>query len=388
MSIPIYICPKCATEHTRLWPSVYGVFHHKCEKCNTELPALDALGRKDIIQKCVSCGRPMNKEIGRLINVHIPVIGGPSTGKSNYIFTATHQFIEHHAKPRDIEVSFPDDKHRQNYENNLKLLSDGTALLKTPEIVPEAYILAVKKPKDRLGRIVYIYDAAGEAYNVESNTILQTYYKFVHGLILVIDPFSIDLVARQFEKDIDQLKDAIRPSGLDAMDAYERMITVLEASVGLKRGVKFKHPLAVVISKTDALGLENQIGRPAARELMLQDPSVRLEVDAINQLVEQFLIENGLGNFVRDVKLQFENVGFFSCSALGRLPDPNNRKPYEPVGVLDPFLWLLGEINVVGVVRERTRAVDEEDRRIAASRTNLFQRARYYYYDSLVPRGE
>lgn len=388
MNIPIYVCPNCATEHTRLWPSVYGVFHHTCLKCNTELPTLDFVGRKDITQKCIDCSRPMNKEIGRLINIHIPVIGGPSTGKSNYIFMATKQFIELYAKPRGIQVTFPDEKHLQNYESNLRQLSTGTPLVKTPEIVPQAYNLSIKQPKDRIGRIVYIYDAAGEAYSEESKTILQTYYKYVHGLILIIDPFSIDLFARQHENEIDELKNSIRPSGLDAMDAYERMINVLEASVGLKRGERFKHPLAVVISKTDALDLENIIGRPAAKELMRNDPSIRLESDAIHKLVENFLNDYGLGNFVRDVKLQFENVTFFSCSALGRMPEPNDHRPYEPLGVLDPFLWLLGEIKVVGLVQERVLAFDEEDRRVAASHGNIFARAKYYFIDSLVPPKE
>src|SRR5947209_20197408 len=26
MSIPTFVCPKCSTEHTRLWPSIYGIF--------------------------------------------------------------------------------------------------------------------------------------------------------------------------------------------------------------------------------------------------------------------------------------------------------------------------------------------------------------------------
>src|SRR5262249_30275583 len=29
MSIPTFIC-SCGTEHSRLWPSIYGVFHHRC----------------------------------------------------------------------------------------------------------------------------------------------------------------------------------------------------------------------------------------------------------------------------------------------------------------------------------------------------------------------
>jgi hypothetical protein len=388
MNIPIYVCPNCATEHTRLWPSVYGVFNHTCSKCKKELPTLDILGRKDITQKCIECAHPMNREIGRLINIHIPVIGGPNTGKSNYIFMAVNQFIEGYAKPREIQVTFPDEKHRQNYEEYLKQLSTGKPLGKTPDIVPQAYNLAIKKRNNRIGRIIYIYDAAGEAYNVESNTILQTYYKYVHGLIFIIDPLSIDLFYREHENDIDNFKEFYRPSMLDAMDAYERMIYVLEASVGLKRGEKFKHPLAVVITKTDVLGLEDLIGRSAARELLQKDPSIRLESDAIQQLVEKFLIDYGLGNFIQDVKLQFENVSFFSCSALGRTPEPNNHQPFEPIGVLDPFLWLLGMIKAAGFGQERIQAFDIADRQIATTHASLFSKAKYYFFDSLVPPKE
>lgn len=384
MNIPVYVCPKCATEHTRLWPSVYGIFQHVCTSCGTELPTLDFMGRKDLIQKCAICKHPMNKEIGRLINVHIPVIGGPNSGKSNYIFMATNQFIEKYARPRGIEVMFPDEKHGQAYDSNLKLLSSGNPLLKTPDIVPQAYNLSIKSPQDRIGRIVYLYDAAGEAYVNEINTAQQQpYFHFIHGLIFIIDPFSIDYFYREHENEIEKIKNSIRPSSLKVMDAYERMITVIESSFGVKRGEKFKHPVAVVISKTDALDLEERVGRNGAKALMAKDSSKK-EIDAIHSLVEQFLIENQLGNFVRDIQLQFENVRFFSCSALGRLPDEKNHSSYEPVGVLDPFLWLLGEVGAINIVKERSTLVDHENKSLASG--NIFQKAKYYFWDSLIPR--
>jgi len=387
MSISVYVCPTCAAEHTRLWPSVYGVFHHACANCETRLPTLDILGRKELTQKCVSCKSPMNKEIGRLINIHIPVIGGPSTGKSNYIFMATNHFIEKYANPRGIEVAFPDERHKRDYENNLKLLSSGIPLIKTPDVVPQAYNLSIKKHKDRIGRIIYIYDAAGEAYASEINVIQQKpYFNYIHGLIFIIDPFSIEQFARLHENEIDPIRKAIRPSTLGVMDAYERMIVVLESSFGVKKGEKFKSPLAVIISKTDALNLENKIGRTAAQALMKKDLSIRLETDAIDILVEEFLQENGLGNFVRDVKMQFGKVSFFSCSALGRLPDPADHRPYEPIGILDPFLWLLGEMGVVGWIKERSQMMDREHQRMASARGNLFEKAKYYIWDSLTPR--
>jgi len=386
MSIPIYVCPACSTEHTRLWPSVYGVFHHRCAKCNSKLPTLDVLGRKTLVQKCVSCKRPMNPDVGRLINIHIPVIGGPLTGKSNYIFMATKRFTEQYARPRGFEVTFPDKNHQREYENNIRMLSSGMELVKTSNVVPQAYNLAVKKPREWIGRILYIYDAAGEAYSDENSTLLQTYYKYVHGLIFVIDPFSIELYRRQHESEINAVRSAVRPSTLSVMDAYGRMLAILESSIGLKSSKRLQLPIAIVISKTDALGLEAQIGQIAIRELMNRDPSIRFEAEASKQLIERFLEENQLGNLVRDLNLRFENVGYFACSALGRMPDASDHRPYEPIGVLEPLLWLLGKAGVVGVRQGLTRRMDEQDKAMAKTKGNIFKAVKFYYWDSLRPR--
>jgi hypothetical protein len=387
MNIPIYVCPMCGTEHSRLWPSVYGVFYHRCSKCNTSLPTLDVLGREGLVQKCAVCKHPMNKEIGRLINIHIPVVGGPSTGKSNYIFMATNQLIEQYAHPRGLKVSFPDENHQREYESNLAFLGSGRELVKTPNVVPQAYNLAVKKPEDLIGRILYIYDAAGEAYAEEDSTLLQTYYKYVHGLIFIIDPFAIEFYRSQHESEINSVRNAIRPSTLSVMDAYGRMLTMLESCVGIRSGQKFNVPIAVIISKTDALGLEKQIGQAAITELLREDSSIRFEVEASRRLIEQFLEENQLGNLIRDLDLQFEHVGYFACSALGRMPKSGDLSPYEPVGVLEPLLWLLGKVGVVGVREELVRRIDEEDKTRAKSMGNIFAAAKFYYWDSLKHSG-
>lgn len=387
MKIPIYVCPSCATEHTRLWPSAYGIFYHTCSKCETRLPTLDFFGRKEIIQKCTACTSPLNSDIGRLVNVHIPVIGGPNSGKSNFIFMAVNRFIENYAPERSISTSFPDERHQQSYENHLRLLNSGKVLLKTPDVIPQAYNLAVKHPRDRIGHIVYIYDAAGEAYANDINVIQQKpYFDFVHGLIFIIDPFSIDQFVRQHENEIEPIRKALSPSTLSVMDAYERMVVVLEASFGVRKGEKFKAPLAVVVTKTDALDLDGKIGLRAAQEMMKADPSIRLEIDAMDSLVETFLTEKGLGNFIRDVRLHFENPSFFACSSLGRLPDSSDNNPFTPVGVLHPFLWLLDQVNVVKWSEERGVKMDSEHRNLSSGYGNLFKKIKYYLWDSLQPR--
>lgn len=388
MSIPIYICPVCGTEHTRLWPSVYGIFNHRCAKCNTKLPTLDFQGRKTLMQKCVACKTPMNPDVGRLINIHIPVIGGPSTGKSNFIFMATRQFIEQYAEPRGFEVRFSDANHQREYENNIRLLSSGIELTKTPNVVPQAYNLAVKKPRDWVGQILYIYDAAGEAYADENSSLLQTYYKYVHGLIFIIDPFSIDTYRRQHEREISAMKNAIRPSTLSTMDAYGRMLAVLESVIGANGNKKIDIPIAVVVSKTDALDLDARIGQTALGTLMGTNNSIRFKTQASRKLIEDFLEENQLGNFVRDLDMRFEHVGYFVCSALGRMPDASDHRPYEPNGVLEPLLWLLGKAGVVKLRRELASQSDEEDKLLAKTKGNIFKAAKFYYWDSLKPGRE
>ena len=333
----------------------------------------------------MECSRPLNKRIGELVNIHIPVIGGPSAGKSNLIFMATRELIETYARSRGYVTEFPEESDQTAYERNLAELSTGRELAKTPDITPQAYNLAIKRPGQSLGRIVYIYDAAGEAYATEENTALQKYYDYVDGLVFVIDPVSIELYRRAHSGEVEALRNSLRPSSVGVMEAYGRMISVLEASVGLRPGKRFGNPIAVVISKSDALDLDARIGRAAAARVMAEDPSVHLEEDAINILVRRFLQEHDLGNLVRDLYLQFEQVRFFSCSALGRMPGTNKNAPFKPARVLEPVSWILGSLRVVDSQRERCRFIDTKDWAVARKR-GFWGGLRFYLWDSLRPR--
>ena len=85
MDIPVYRCNKCNTEHTRLWPSIYGIFYHQCLGPNDsycgnglptldwQLPLLDLPSRKELDRVCPSCTRPLVKEIGQATIYHFPM---------------------------------------------------------------------------------------------------------------------------------------------------------------------------------------------------------------------------------------------------------------------------------------------------------------------------
>jgi len=375
MDIPTFICPTCATEHTQLWPSIYGILTHRCKTCEARLPTLsmkiastNAVTERDSIKRiCPHCHTQMNVGIGKGTNVHIPIVGGPSAGKSNYIVMAVKGFKELYESRYHYDISFTDSKHKQDYTESVRRLSSGRELMATTQVVAHAFNLKVQAPVpswshaqagsyvSRLAlyvaslwhvlttgrtKLAYIYDVAGEAFNKSETTQLQDYYKYINGIIFVIDPFAIPDYKHNHQTDVARYQSQIRPSSLDIMQAYERMFQMFESSVGLRRGQRFPHPIAVVVTKVDALNLEGEIGGNAAQAMMLQDPSIS-EEEAIHKLVRNFLNRYGLDHFVRDVEMQFSHVRYFSCSALGRMPDPADGRSFVPIRVAEPLLWLL-----------------------------------------------
>jgi hypothetical protein len=172
----------------------------------------------------------------------------------------------------------------------------------------------------------------------------------------VVDPFSIPVYRSIHAQDIQFYQNLIRPSDLDVIKAYERMFDMFEDSADLHKGRRFPHPIAVVVSKVDALNLEYEIGSFAAQNMMNADPSITSEGDAINLLVRNFLVQNDLDDFVRTIELQFSNVRYFSCSALGRMPVPNDNRAFMPVRVADPLIWLLSRAKAIEPVQENGRA--------------------------------
>lgn len=356
MPIPLFMCPQCNTEHSRLWPSIYGVFTHRCKTCNTNLPALGPLGRNKLPRICPRCRRPLNAGIGSGTNLHIPIVGGPSTGKTNYIVMATQELKQTYETMHRYSITFTDSIHEQNFHASVQSLSNGQELLKTPDMIPQAYNLSIKGPRAMVPTIAYIYDAAGEVYGRSAHIDNQVYYKYIDGIIFVIDPCAIPTYRRMHQGDISLIQQELRPSLLDVMEAYERMKEMFEASINVRKGQRYPHPIAVVLTKVDALGLEQEIGLPAAHMLMQSDPSIRSEEDAMSTVVRTFLGNYGLDNFVRDLELQFSNVKYFSSSALGRLPLQNDTRAFTPIRVLDPLIWLLSKTKTLKAPRAISRA--------------------------------
>jgi hypothetical protein len=318
IALPIYVCPSCGAQHKQLIPGSYGTFRRRC-KCSQLLPTLFLLGRSQLPSRCPhpTCGRPLNADIGPKRNLHFPIVGGPTAGKS-CLLSAMMVELSKLSRQGQIRLSFPEKKDERMFAACQDAFSRGVPVGKTAEYSPTAFLATLE---DRRGKevLLYAYDAAGELY--QGATALQghEYYAYIHGVILVIDPYSLAEARQAGGPEFADVEPAIRPSSEPVDAVYGRMVDALRAFS--RQNGRIAQPLAVVLTKADSL--------------RMQDPPLS---------VKEWLEAHGERNLVRTLHRDFKEVRYFACSALGRSPTAGpSSLPFEPVGVLRPLVWLLGQ---------------------------------------------
>ncbi|MDP8228698.1 MAG: hypothetical protein P9M15_04530 [Candidatus Electryoneaceae bacterium] len=340
--LPYYICPKCNAKHSRLIPSSYGIMKRVC-RCGQKLPTNFFNGRSSLEPICPSCSRAIGKDFGTVPPICIPLIGGPSVGKTCFLIASVREFMEKFAPQQGWNVRFPDQgDDEMHYKKLSSNFESGIEPEKTGELTPRAFNFFVSDPRWKMEKLIYFYDSAGEAFRSSSDLSKHSFYEYLHGFILIIDPFSIRELCDEYE---DELKhnQAIKPSEAILDDTFDTMLNHLMQNYRLKIDQQITKPCAVIINKVDTFDLADKIGETAAQRFMRRDSTVVTLEDAVDKLCRQVLRDEwGLGNFIRKLDSQFKTYRFFTCSALGRSPD-QSYKPFRPYGVIEPMMWLLGQ---------------------------------------------
>ncbi|HEY0546004.1 MAG TPA: SH3 domain-containing protein [Pyrinomonadaceae bacterium] len=335
IGLPIYICPNCGVKHHKLIPGSYGIFRRQCE-CGAKLPTLFLFGRNNLPSICPheGCNRPLSASIGVARNLHIPIVGGPAAGKTSFMMASMHE-LHRRRDVGELALEFPEKKHQTLYERCDRDFMSGTIFGKTAEDSPDAFLLKLNDGGSS-EKLLYIYDAAGELYQQTDVLRRHEYYSYTHGILFLIDPFSLAQVQIDFEQPLQAAAAQVKPCEERPQDVYDRMIGTLRQFSKMS-GSFGSLPIAVVVTKSDAFGLATDIeshtnGNGADEGRKDDDPESRA--------VRQWLVGHGEGNLIRSIEHDFKKVHYFHCSALGRLPD-NSLIAFVPEGVLDPLTWML-----------------------------------------------
>jgi hypothetical protein len=321
-ALPVYVCPSCGAEHPRLVPGRWGIFKRECKCGKTALPTTVIGGRQRVPQQCPA-GHLMSGFLGFAENLPIAIVGGPSSGKSTLLAGA---LVELESPDAGVYIE-PLSESRDAYSRLIEAMRTGVAPEKTVDEQRPALVAEIQG--SGRSRALYAYDLAGEVYSVEDKVRGLRFLARSAGIVLLVDPFSIQHVAEDRAQELAADASRVLPSSEDPMRVYERLLATLKEA-----GVQTQEmPLAVVIAKSDAFGVQQEIDALAVAE----KPGTGERV---------WLQDNGAGNLVRSIEQDFKRVGWFSLSALGRMPDPANKTPFAPRGALAPLLWILKRRNV------------------------------------------
>jgi hypothetical protein len=225
---------------------------------------------------------------------------------------------------------------QQEFDTQVAQLDRGEILAKTMGLAMHALGLAVRASKG-LRCLMYFFDKPGEYFETMRQFGQLQGVEGLKGIVLLVDPFSSPELSAQTKWMSDQLKPSetalpkVVASLINAVD-----MTLLQGQPNQVCTV----PLAVVIGKIDAF-------EPQLKELFPFlagiGPSSSPDGDEqMSALCRNAISKLGDSTSIRSLELKFSTIRYFACTALGRMPELRNRSPFQPKGVIEPFLWLLG----------------------------------------------
>lgn len=337
--IPEYYCPACGRVHGQLRPNSFGIMRHTCI-CGKKLPATFWMNRGGLQARCPKCKESLAREHIESSRMFIAVVGGPSTGKTSFLFGAARAILEAGAGGLGYEAKIFDKRSEVVYSSAVRLLEGGVPPEKTRDAIPRAFHVALHKD-GKLRYLLYLYDPAGEAYH-ETDTIAQHgFQNYVSGMVFLIDPFAVGAVRALYGAELKTHATAIKPSALPIEDALDRLLLSLEVDFGLKKCAKVRWPLAIVLNKVDAFDLPDVVGHKALEQAYEQEATVALRdyETFCDKFIRRQLCIWGERAFVKRVESRFEQTRFFVCSALGRMPDEIGAD-YRAISVMAPMKWI------------------------------------------------
>lgn len=223
----------------------------------------------------------------------------------------------------------------------------------------------LKEPGKPKKVLVTFSDTAGETFKEDDWSDAPKRYPVLNGhakaIIAVLDPLELKALRAEAKTD---LRGKYVDYGI-APDDETKMPTVRTSAVlsipGLRKQMK-KMPLAVCLTKTDALGALGKLNEES--DLLLQSQggltddddswgtAGRLSILALKEVSEktkEFIIQQDGGNEIIKAADKYTYNCFFAVDALGRsFHDGRLADLPQPRRILDPLLWILWQYRLCG----------------------------------------
>lgn len=335
-------CPRCGVPTQRF----------VCPHCHNELPA-------EMIEK--------GSEI-------ISVVGGPASGKSNYIVALIHELRQHQRRLGLNVVLQQVGRTKEEYTCNIYNKAEET-IFRNKEALPKTqvannpipWIIRLESVTTKKAVYLVFYDTAGESFEDREQIAKESAY-FIHSkaVIVAFDTLAIPKIQQVLKE-----KDIENPT--EAYD-YRKMVDTI---VNVKHTYSNLHltdkPYAFVFTKFDVV-IDNYEALNCSVDTFLDDDDnfknspyltsrdnvVSLEeMKECNDTIESYLSATDIWNedgFLGEIENNWgaEYRQFFGVSALGGMTDysysiQTKGDEVKPIRVLDPLVWILIKLGGFGI---------------------------------------
>jgi hypothetical protein len=303
---PAYRCPGCSVLHRDVRPGRLGLIVRRCE-CGAMLPTMTLRAAWRLKAACQRCRKPLPPGAGAVRDVRISVFGDPAAGKTRFLLAALSSLMAT-TERAGIAFGFPDQASKEQVKLGLDRLESRQDTARTPGTALAA--LTVRLGVGARSTLAHLFDTAGGHFRDPQMHDSLGFLDHSHGLVYVIDPYSIGPVRQHLAARGDHHG---HRAVADPEAAYGEVVERLRDSGVASGGQR----LAVIVSKAD----------------LLQAAGIELPADS--DLIADWLMESGAHNLVLSARREFAEARFFAVASQatgedGRPDDPGT-----------PLRWLL-----------------------------------------------
>ena len=315
---------------------------------------------------CPSCHSNLPTTIGEYKDLIFAIVGAKETGKSHYISVLIDRLSKEVGEAYDCLLEPINEETIQRYRDDFwnpvfrrKETIEATRSARADERVrrPLLYTLKFTKKgmfnKKKTYKVITLafFDAAGEDLDAEDT--MHTLNKYIYnsaGIILLLDPLQLQHVRDNLDSNIH-----LPTINTDSRELLFRMTNLIRKALKLKQQDKIDIPLAVALSKIDAVKPMLDPASPLRFPSQHTDSKAfdLIDFENVQSEIEVLIKEWAEAGMTRTLETNYKSYGYFGVSSLGYNPSADMKiKELNPYRVEDPFLWLLSEHKIIDTKRK------------------------------------
>ena len=363
------ICPKEANNHfSTYWGTDIPTKHiyrpklgllssvlgyspkaEKCDKCK--------MSSKKFV--CPHCNNWLPTEMIEKGSEIISIIGGPASGKTNYIVTLMQQMKKYGYKvnlqitPQQVGRRKEEYTYNKYKEAEYTLFEENTAVAKTPETArPIPWIFRLDSHKTKKAVYLVFYDTAGESFRDTAEINKNARYLAESSAVIVLfDTLSIKRIKKILENKEIENQNVATPFS-------ETWSTLKNFADENKR--LYKKPFAFVFSKFDVVidnkrDLNCDVSAFHENSGFIRSGVVsQQEFQDIHDSIATYMSAEDIwdeGQMDMDIRNGWgDNCHYFGISSFGGMDDEfKHIEEVRPFRVMDPLVWVLTQLGGFGI---------------------------------------